>query len=143
MFEILYISKQFLHYFHGKICRKENPRGPGLVFNLPCIDSLYVVDLRTINFDINPQEILTKDSVTVKVDAVVYYHIFNPMNAILNVENFIVSTQLLAQTTLRNVLGTKVLAETLSEKDLISKSMREILDMATEPWGIKIERVEM
>ncbi|RWS24284.1 mechanosensory protein 2-like isoform X2 [Leptotrombidium deliense] len=122
---------------------KGGPRGPGLFFIIPCIDSCYCVDLRTISFDVPPQEILTKDSVTVSVDAVVYYRIFNPMAAVSNVEDYARSTQLLAATQLRNVLGTKCLADILSERDSISHAIQSGLDEATDPWGVKVERVEV
>jgi len=101
------------------------------------------VDLRTITFDIPPQEILTKDSVTVTVDAVIYYKVFNPTVAVSNVADYAKSTRLLASTTLRNVLGTKSLAEILSQREEISAAMQSALDSATDPWGIKVERVEV
>lgn len=88
-------------------------------------------------------QILTKDSVTCAVDAVVYYKVSSPMISICNVENFSTSTRLLAQTTLRNVLGAKTLSEILADRDHISAQMQEILDEGTDPWGVKVERVEM
>ncbi|TKS80813.1 Erythrocyte band 7 integral membrane protein [Collichthys lucidus] len=115
----------------------------GLFFVLPCTDTFVKVDLRTISFDIPPQEILTKDSVTVSVDGVVYFRIHCPISAVANVSNAHSSTRLLAQTTLRNVLGTKNLSELLSDREGISHSMQESLDDATDPWGIKVERVEI
>lgn len=118
-------------------------KGPGLFFILPCIDDLIKVDLRTITFDIKPQEILTKDSVTVTVDGVVYYRVFDPVISVVNIEDARYSTGLLAATTLRNILGTKTLQEILREKDDISKTMQSVLDNATDPWGIKVERVEL
>lgn len=118
-------------------------KGPGIFFVLPCIDTYTKVDLRTVSFDVPPQEVLTKDSVTVSVDAVVYYRVSNATVSVANVENAHHSTRLLAQTTLRNVLGTKNLSEILSERDTISSSMQEALDEATEHWGIMVERVEM
>ncbi|CAH8663287.1 unnamed protein product [Schistosoma guineensis] len=126
----------------GRILPK-GARGPGLFFIAPCIDSIRKVDLRTVTFDVPPQEVLTKDSVTVAVDAVVYYRIYNPVVAITNVEDADRSTRLLAATTLRNVLGTKNLAEILSERESISTSMQTMLDDATDPWGVKVERVEV
>ncbi len=99
--------------------------------------------MRTVSFDVPPQEVLTKDSVTVAVDAVVYYRVFNPVISIANVENSQESTRLLAQTSLRNVLGTNSLAEILSNREAVSQCMREILDDATDDWGIKVERVEI
>ncbi|VDD77501.1 unnamed protein product [Mesocestoides corti] len=102
----------------------DGAKGPGLFFVLPCLDKLRKVDLRTVTFDVPPQEVLTKDSVTVAVDAVVYYRIYNPIVAVTNVEDADRSTRLLAATTLRNVLGTKSLSEILSEREAISNSMQ-------------------
>lgn len=118
-------------------------KGPGLFFILPCIDDIIKVDLRTVTFDIAPQEILTKDSVTVTVDGVIYYRIFNPVVSVITVENARYSTMLLAATSLRNILGQRTLQEILREKDTISSQMQEVLDVATDPWGIKVERVEL
>lgn len=122
---------------------KGGARGPGIFFIIPCIDTYCKVDLRTVSFDVPPQEILSKDSVTVAVDAVVYYRISNATIAVSNVENYGRSTRLLAATTLRNVLGTKNLSEILSEREAISHIMQLSLDEATEPWGVKVERVEI
>ncbi|KAG1663267.1 Stomatin-2 [Nymphon striatum] len=119
------------------------PKGPGTFLVLPFIENYTKVDLRTLTFDVPPQEILTKDSVTVSVDAVVYYRVFNATVSVANVENAHHSTRLLAQTTLRNILGTKNLAELLSDRDTISSSIQNTLDGATDAWGIKVERVEM
>jgi len=117
--------------------------GPGLFFIIPCMDSIQVVDLRTVSFDVPPQEILTKDSVTVAVDAVVYYKINNPMSAVCNVTNAAQSTRLLASTTLRNTLGTKTLQDILADREDIAKTILAHLDSATDPWGIRVERVEV
>ncbi|KAJ8300205.1 hypothetical protein KUTeg_021724 [Tegillarca granosa] len=118
-------------------------KGPGLFFIIPCIDAYTKVDIRTVSFDVPPQEVLTKDSVTVAVDAVVYYRVQNATMSITNVEDANRSTRLLAATTLRNVLGTKNLAEILSERESISHTMQKLLDDATDPWGVKVERVEV
>ncbi|XP_055602480.1 band 7 protein AGAP004871 isoform X3 [Uranotaenia lowii] len=118
-------------------------KGPGIFFILPCIDAYARVDLRTRTYDVPPQEVLTKDSVTVSVDAVVYYRVSNATVSIANVENAHHSTRLLAQTTLRNTMGTRHLHEILSERMTISGSMQLSLDEATEAWGIKVERVEI
>lgn len=118
-------------------------KGPGMFFVYPCLDEFKKVDLRTTAFDVPPQEILTKDSVTVAVDAVVYSRIFDPTMSVCNVENAQYSTKLLAATTLRNVLGTKNMSELLSERETISEQMQTILDVSTDPWGIKVERVEI
>ncbi|CAF1187506.1 unnamed protein product [Adineta steineri] len=121
----------------------DGARGPGLFFILPCIDTYSKVDLRTVTFDVPPQEILTRDSVTVAVDAVVYFRIFNAVISITNVEDAAKSTKLLAATTLRNVLGTKTLHEILAERDKIDTVIQTSLDEATDPWGVKVERVEV
>lgn len=118
-------------------------KGPGIFFILPCIDNYARVDLRTRTYDVPPQEVLTKDSVTVSVDAVVYYRVSNATISVANVANAHHSTRLLAQTTLRNVLGTRPLHEILSEREAISNTMQSNLDDATEAWGIKVERVEI
>ncbi|XP_041368260.1 band 7 protein AGAP004871-like isoform X2 [Gigantopelta aegis] len=118
-------------------------KGPGLFFIIPCMDQYTKVDMRTVSFDVPPQEVLTKDSVTVAVDAVVYYRVQNATMSITNVEDSNRSTRLLSATTLRNVLGTKNLAEILSERESISHLMQTSLDEATDPWGVKVERVEV
>jgi len=118
-------------------------KGPGIFFILPCIDNYIKVDLRVVSFDVPPQEILTRDSVTITVDAVTYFRISNPIQSVCNVEDATRSTRLLAQTTLRNELGTKNLSEVLLERDTISHSIQKILDAATDPWGVKVERVEI
>jgi len=123
--------------------KKGGAVGPGLFFIIPCMDTIQVVDLRTISFDVPPQEILTKDSVTVAVDAVVYYKIQNPMYAVCNITNASQSTRLLASTTLRNALGTKTLQEILSDREEVAKQILDHLDTATDEWGIKVERVEV
>jgi erythrocyte band 7 integral membrane protein len=99
-------------------------KGPGLFFILPCIDNVITTDLRTITFDVPPQEILTKDSVTTTVDAVIYFRVSDPKMAVINVENAQYSTRLLAATTLRNILGTKTLQEVLQEREQIAVLMQ-------------------
>jgi len=123
--------------------KKGGAVGPGLFWIIPCIDSIQVVDLRTVSFDVPPQEILTKDSVTVAVDAVVYYKISNPMASVCNVTNASSSTRLLASTTLRTILGTKTLQEILADREHTAEVILNQLDHATDPWGIKVERVEV
>jgi len=126
----------------GRI-KKGGAVGPGLFFIVPCMDQIMVTDLRTISFDVPPQEILTKDSVTVAVDAVVYYKIKNPLFAVCQVADYAKSTKLLASTTLRTLLGTRNLAEILSDREHIAREILEHLDSATDPWGIQVERVEV
>ncbi|XP_023325368.1 erythrocyte band 7 integral membrane protein [Eurytemora carolleeae] len=123
--------------------KKGGAVGPGLFWIIPCIDSIQVVDLRTVSFDVPPQEILSKDSVTVAVDAVVYYKISNPMASVCNVTNASQSTRLLASTTLRTILGTKTLQEILADREHTAATILEQLDAATDPWGIRVERVEV
>ncbi|XP_055037459.2 stomatin [Misgurnus anguillicaudatus] len=118
-------------------------KGPGLFWINPCVDTFRKVDLRTVSFDIPPQEVLTKDSVTILVDAVVYYRIFNPTVSITKVENANQATQMLAQTTLRNMLGTKSLADILKDREEMSEQMEAVLYAASKNWGIKVERVEL
>lgn len=117
--------------------------GPGLVFVIPCLDEVNVVDVRTTSMDITPQQVLSKDHVTLSVDAVVYFRIFSPVRAVCQVANYRMSTYLLASTTLRNVLATKTLSEILTEKKSITADLQMMLDKATDPWGIKVERVEI
>ncbi|XP_076876068.1 stomatin (EPB72)-like 3b [Brachyhypopomus gauderio] len=126
----------------GRITARK-AKGPGIFFVIPCTDSFVKVDMRTVSFDIPPQEILTKDSVTICVDGVVYFRVSDPIASVANVSSADYSTRLLAQTTLRNVLGTKNLAEVLSDREGISHSMQMTLDEATDSWGIKVERVEI
>ena len=101
------------------------------------------MDLRVVSFNVPPQEVLTHDSVTVTVDAVTYFRIHKPIDSVCNVKDATQSTKLLAMTTLRNELGTKSLSEVLLEREAISHSIQQVLDHATEPWGVKVERVEI
>jgi len=123
--------------------RKGGSKGPGIFTVIPCIDTYRCVDLRTVSFDVPPQEILSKDSVTISVDAVVMIAVVDSELALMTVDDYSHSTRLLAATTLRNVLGTKNLAEILSERETISHIMQSSLDDATDPWGVKVERVEI
>jgi len=123
--------------------RKGGSKGPGIFTVIPCIDTYRCVDLRTVSFDVPPQEILSKDSVTISVDAVVMICVVDSELALMTVDDYSHSTRLLAATTLRNVLGTKNLAEILSERETISHIMQSSLDDATDPWGVKVERVEI
>jgi regulator of protease activity HflC (stomatin/prohibitin superfamily) len=119
------------------------PKGPGLFILIPVIDRMVKVDLRTITLNIPPQEVITKDNVPVRVNAVAYFRIVEPKSAIVQVENFMVATSQIAQTTLRSVLGQHVLDELLSEREKINTILQEIIDEATSPWGIKVSIVEV
>ena len=125
----------------GKVKGKDV--GPGIFLTIPCTDEFKLVDMRTIIFDVPPQEILTKDSVTVTMDAVVYCSTFDASTRVTRVDNADQATKLLAQTTLRNTMGTKTLAQILTDRDTIASEMSEFLDLATDSWGIKVERVEV
>src|SRR5512132_4250303 len=119
------------------------PRGPGLIFLIPIVDKMVRVDLRTITLTIPPQEVITKDNVPVRVNAVAYFRIVDPNAAIVQVENFMVATSQIAQTTLRSVLGQHQLDELLSEREKINAILQEIIDEGTAPWGIKVSIVEV
>jgi regulator of protease activity HflC (stomatin/prohibitin superfamily) len=119
------------------------PKGPGLFLLIPIVDRMVRVDLRTITLNVPPQEVITKDNVPVRVNAVAYFRIVEPRAAIVQVENFMVATSQIAQTTLRSVLGQHVLDELLSERDKINQILQSIIDEATSPWGIKVSIVEV
>jgi len=129
--------------FRLGMLKKKETVGPGMFFILPCLDDFVILDLRTVSFDVPKQEILTKDSVTVYVDAVVYYNIVTPLDSVCKVENYDKSTRLLAATTLRTILGTKNLTEILSDRESISHAILHQIDEATDKWGIKVERLEI
>jgi regulator of protease activity HflC (stomatin/prohibitin superfamily) len=119
------------------------PKGPGLFILIPIVDRMVKVDLRTITLNIPPQEVITKDNVPARVNAVAYFRIVEPKNAIVQIENFMVATSQIAQTTLRSVLGQHLLDELLSERDKINAILQGIIDEATSPWGIKVAIVEV
>jgi regulator of protease activity HflC (stomatin/prohibitin superfamily) len=126
-----------------RLGRLLEPKGPGVVFLIPIVDRIVKVDLRTITLNIPPQEVITKDNVPVRVNAVAYFRIVDPQSAIVQVENFMVATSQVAQTTLRSVLGQHVLDELLSEREKINAILQGIIDEATGPWGIKVSIVEV
>jgi regulator of protease activity HflC (stomatin/prohibitin superfamily) len=119
------------------------PKGPGLFLLIPIVDRMVKVDLRTITLNVPPQEVITKDNVPVRVNAVAYFRIVAPKDAIVQVENFMVATSQIAQTTLRSVLGQHQLDELLSEREKINTILQEIIDDATGPWGVKVSIVEV
>jgi regulator of protease activity HflC (stomatin/prohibitin superfamily) len=134
-------------YERGVIFRlgrlRSPPKGPGLFLLIPIIDKMVRVDLRTVTLTIPPQEVITRDNVPVRVNAVAYFRIIDPEKAIVQVENFMVATSQIAQTTLRSVLGQHVLDELLAERDKINEILQRIIDEATSPWGIKVSIVEV
>jgi regulator of protease activity HflC (stomatin/prohibitin superfamily) len=118
-------------------------RGPGLIFIIPGIERLYKVNTRVITVDVPPQDVITKDNVTLKVNAVVFFHIFSPKETIINVEDWYSATYQKAQTVLRNVLGQFELDDLLTERDTINHRLQSILDAETDQWGIKVDSVEI
>ena len=118
-------------------------RGPGLIFLIPFIERMVKVDLRVVTMDVPTQECITMDTVTVKVDAVVYFRVMKPQDAVLNVEQYIRASSLLCQTTLRNVVGQSELEDLLAHRDKINMKMQELIDEGTSPWGIKVSMVEV
>jgi regulator of protease activity HflC (stomatin/prohibitin superfamily) len=118
-------------------------RGPGLILLIPFIERMVKVELRVATMDVPQQECITMDTVTVKVDAVVYFRVIKPESAILNVEQYIRATSLLCQTTLRNVVGQSELEDLLAKRDKINEKLQAIIDESTEPWGIKVTMVEV
>jgi regulator of protease activity HflC (stomatin/prohibitin superfamily) len=119
------------------------PRGPGVTIIIPGLERLVKVETRTIAMDVPPQDIITKDNVSIKVNAVVYFHVVAPILAIVRVQNFLFATSQLAQTTLRSVLGQVELDELLTERESINNRLQEILDKQTDPWGVKVTMVEI
>jgi regulator of protease activity HflC (stomatin/prohibitin superfamily) len=125
----------------GRVLSK--PKGPGLIFVFPPIDRMVRVSLRIVVMDIPPQDVITRDNVSVKVNAVVYFRVMEPQKAILEVQDFLFATSQLAQTTLRSVLGEVELDELLAEREKLNAQLQEIIDKHTDPWGIKVQLVEM
>jgi regulator of protease activity HflC (stomatin/prohibitin superfamily) len=119
------------------------PKGPGVVVVVPVLEKIIRVDMRTITHDVPGQDIITKDNVSVRVSAVVYFRVVDPIKASIEVENYKIATSQLAQTTLRSVCGQEDLDHILSERDALNKKMQEILDHETEPWGVQISKVEL
>jgi regulator of protease activity HflC (stomatin/prohibitin superfamily) len=126
-----------------RLGRLAGMRGPGLFFIIPGIDRLVRVSLRTVVFDVPPQDVITRDNVTVKVSAVIYFRVMIADKAIVEVENYLYATSQLSQTTLRSVLGQVELDELLSQREKINKELQEILDRHTGPWGVKVSNVEV
>jgi regulator of protease activity HflC (stomatin/prohibitin superfamily) len=117
-------------------------KGPGLIFIIPGVDKLLRVSLRTVALEIPPQEVITRDNISIKVNAVVYFRVIDPNKAVVEIENYLYATSQLAQTTLRSVIGQSQLDELLSERDKVNIQLQDILDKQTEPWGIKVSLVE-
>jgi len=135
-----------LEYERGvvfRLGRFAGVKGPGLRFIIPVVDKLVKVSLRTIVTDVPPQDVITKDNVSIKVNAVTYFRVISPEKALIEVENFLYATSQLAQTTLRSILGQVELDELLSHREKINMELQEILDRQTDPWGVKVSNVEI
>jgi regulator of protease activity HflC (stomatin/prohibitin superfamily) len=126
-----------------RLGRVIDPRGPGITWIIPGVDKMVRIGLRVITMDVPPQDIITKDNVSVKVNAVVYFRVIDPIKAVIQVENYLYATSQLAQTTLRSILGQVELDELLSEREKLNVHIQEVLDKHTDPWGIKVSLVEI
>lgn len=127
----------------GRLIGNDGVKGPGLILLIPVIDKMVKVSLRTIVFDVPPQDVITQDNVSIKVNAVVYFRVIEPQKAIVQVENFLAATSQISQTTLRSVLGQSELDDLLSQRDKINHKLQQIIDTNTEPWGVKVTNVEV
>jgi regulator of protease activity HflC (stomatin/prohibitin superfamily) len=126
-----------------RLGRLINVKGPGLILLIPIVDKMVRMSLRTIVMDVPTQDIITRDNVSVKVNAVVYFRVIQPDKAVVSVENYLMATSQLSQTTLRSILGQSELDELLAERDKINRALQQIIDHQTEPWGIKVTAVEV
>jgi len=118
-------------------------KGPGLIILVPVIDKMVKIDMRTITMEVQPQDVITHDNVSIKVNAVIYFRVMDPNSAVINIENYFTATSQLSQTTLRSVCGQMELDEILSEREKVNLQIQEILDRSTGPWGIKVSHVEV
>lgn len=146
LFIILSAIRVLKEYERGVIFRLGRivgAKGPGLIILIPIIDKMTKVSLRTVVLDVPPQDVITKDNVSIQVNAVVYFRVIDPVKAVLEVENYLYATSQLAQTTLRSVLGEVELDELLSARERINHKLQEIIDRETDPWGIKVSMVEV
>lgn len=143
LFSGIKILREFERGVIFRLGRLVAARGPGLIFVIPGIEKMQRVDLRTVTMDVPPQDVITKDNVSVKVSAVVYFRVLDPSRAVVEVENYLFATSQLSQTTLRSVCGQAELDELLAERDKINSHIQDILDTQTDPWGIKVVTVEV
>jgi regulator of protease activity HflC (stomatin/prohibitin superfamily) len=149
VFVLIFISsiiKIVPEYVRGvvfRLGRLQEFRGPGITYVIPFVENMMRIDMRTITMDVPPQDVITRDNVSVKVNAVVYFRVVDPNKAIVQIENYLFATSQLAQTTLRSICGQQELDDLLSERDKINARLQEILDVQTDPWGIKVSLVEI
>ncbi|MCD6249196.1 MAG: slipin family protein [candidate division Zixibacteria bacterium] len=143
LFNLVKVLKEYERGVIFRLGRLIGTKGPGLIILIPGIDKMVRVDLRVITYDVPPQDVITKDNVSVKVNAVLYFQVTNANNAIVSVANFFEATSQIAQTTLRSVLGQQELDELLANRDKINAELQHIIDEQTEPWGVKVSVVEV
>ncbi|MFH0917398.1 MAG: SPFH domain-containing protein, partial [bacterium] len=138
--------KVFPEYQRGvifRLGRLTGPKGPGIFLIIPIVDRVVRVDLRTITMDVPAQEVITKDNVPAKVNAVVYFRVIDPSRSVVEIQNYVAATSQIAQTTLRSVLGQSDLDHLLTERDKLNTRLQEIIDEQTDPWGVKVSIVEV
>ncbi|MEM1593271.1 MAG: slipin family protein [Archaeoglobaceae archaeon] len=143
LFSAIRVVKEYERGVIFRLGRLIGAKGPGIFFIIPLLDSMVKVDLRTVTYDVPAQEVVTKDNVTVKVNAVVYYRVVDPAKAVTEVYNYMYATAQIAQTTLRSIIGQAELDEVLSEREKLNIRLQQIIDEATNPWGIKVTAVEI
>lgn len=137
------VLKEFERAVVFRLGRLVGARGPGVIYVIPMLEQMQRVDMRTVTMDVPPQDVITKDNVSVKVSAVLYFRVIDPNRAVVDVENYLFATSQLAQTTLRSVCGQAEMDDLLAEREKINNHIQEILDVQTEPWGIKVVTVEV
>jgi regulator of protease activity HflC (stomatin/prohibitin superfamily) len=143
LFSLIKIVPEYERGVVFRLGRLQEFRGPGITYVIPLVENMMRIDLRTITMEVPPQDVITRDNVSVKVSAVIYFRVVDPNRAIVQIENYLFATSQLAQTTLRSVCGQQELDDLLSERDKINARLQEILDVQTDPWGIKVSLVEI
>ncbi len=143
LFNAVRVVREYERLVVFRLGRLIGERGPGLVLLWPIIDRAVKVGLRTVTMDVPPQDVITKDNVTVKVNAVVYFRVVAASQAVVQVENFLYATSQIAQTTLRSILGQQELDELLAEREKLNQALQQVIDRQTEPWGVKVTNVEV
>ncbi|HET8998774.1 MAG TPA: SPFH domain-containing protein [bacterium] len=140
---VVKIAREYERGVIFRLGRLQRAKGPGVILLIPMVDRMLKIDLRVVTLDVPRQEMMTRDNVPVTVDAVVYFRVVNPEDAVVKVENYSKATYLVAQTTLRSILGQHELDELLSQRDRINQQLQQVIDVQTEPWGIKVTLVEV
>jgi regulator of protease activity HflC (stomatin/prohibitin superfamily) len=143
MSSVVKIVREYERGVIFRLGRLQHAKGPGVILLIPMVDRMIKIDLRVVTLDVPRQEMMTRDNVPVTVDAVVYFRVVNPEDAVAKVENYSKATYLVAQTTLRSILGQHELDELLSQRDRINQQLQQVIDVTTEPWGIKVTLVEV